>query len=83
MTRQSENPRGIRRMPDDFRVRTELPPPPGTGLRSRSGRRLGPPLDAGTVALAMTGMAFYWLPIMSGARRRRPTRRPGPAPAGQ
>ena len=82
MTRQSENPRGIRRMPDDFRVRTEPSlPAAATGLRSRSGRRLGPPLDAGTVALAMTGMAFYWLPIMGG-RRRRPKPRPAP-PASQ
>jgi hypothetical protein len=82
MTRQSENPRGIRRMPDDFRVRTDPALPAASGFRSRSGRRLGPPLDAGTVALAMTGMAFYWLPIMS-ARRRRPKRNAPPPSTGQ
>jgi hypothetical protein len=38
--------------------------------------RRAAPMDTGTVAIAMTGMAFYWLPaLMAGGRKRR--RRPG------
>ncbi len=53
--------------------------------QSGSGRKLGK-LDNGTVALALTGMAFYWLmpALMSrgrkGRRVVRPARRPRPAP---
>ena len=49
--------------------------------RTQGGRRLAP-LDNGTVALALSGMAFYWLmpALMSRRGRRRRTRRSrGPA----
>ena len=38
--------------------------------RPRGSRRMGN-VDPGTVGLAMTGMAFYWLPMMMASKRRR------------
>lgn len=46
-----------------------------TGVRTRSGRKLAP-MDTGTVALAVTGMTFYWMMPML-MRRRRPPRPSG------
>ncbi len=45
------------------------------GSRQRGGRKIGPPVDNGTVALAMAGMAFYWLMPLAAAGRARPKKR--------
>src|SRR5690606_34613750 len=58
---------------------TELPRTRRQQQTTSGGRRLGG-ADPGTVAIAMTGMAFYWMmPALMGrsGRRRRPPRRSG------
>jgi hypothetical protein len=59
----------------------------GDPFRATTGSRTGraqPRADAGTVALAISGMTLYWIaPMMAGARRRRRPRATAPAPAQQ
>ena len=72
MTRYSEQPRNMRSRIDAMQARPTLSPAelPGAAGRPRGSRRMGN-VDPGTVGLAMTGMAFYWLPMMITAKRRR------------
>ncbi len=77
MTRYSEQPGNMRRRIEAQQARTseELILVERTG----SGRKLARS-DSGTVALAMSGMAFYWLPMLMGAKRsRRKHRKPAAA----
>ncbi len=54
--------------PFDIRMDTATAAESG---RTRTGRKLAP-VDNGTVALAISGMAFYWMkPMMMGRGRRR------------
>lgn len=47
-------------------------------------RRNSPPVDNGTVALALSGMAFYWLmPMVAGSGRKRLRKHAKPAEGGQ
>ncbi|MGE5595650.1 MAG: hypothetical protein ACM3S1_06385 [Hyphomicrobiales bacterium] len=62
---------------DTGRRRTAAPAAQGAG--SAGGRKAGG-VDNGTVALAMSGMTFYWvMPLMMArrTRRRRPSRPSG------
>jgi hypothetical protein len=79
MTQRSEGPGNMRRGASDFRIRSQgvTPNDPNLGVRRTSTGRRIVPVDTGAVALAVTGMAFYWMPILAG--RRRPKRRPTPA----
>ena len=72
MTRYSEQPRNMRSRIDAMQARPTLSPAdlPGAAARPRGSRRMGN-VDPGTVGLAMTGMAFYWLPMMVASKRRR------------
>ena len=72
MTRYSEQPRNMRSRIDAMQAGPMLTPSdlPGAAGRPRGSRRMGN-VDPGTVGLAMTGMAFYWLPMMITAKRRR------------
>lgn len=78
MTRYSERPQNMRTRIESMQAGPMLMPAdlPGAA-RPRGARRLGT-LDPGTVGLAMTGMAFYWLPMLSSAKRRR-KKKPKPA----
>ena len=68
------------------RMRPQQLPGGTAGGQTSGGRKLAK-LDNGTVALALSGMAFYWLmpALMSrgrkGRRVVRPARRPRPAPS--
>jgi hypothetical protein len=65
--------------PSDYSRRSpvDLPSTPRQRTSTRSGRRLGG-VDPGTVAIALTGMSFYWLmPALMSRGRPRRTRRPG------
>lgn len=55
-----------------FPQRRDPEGPPIAAPRTARGRRVGPPVDTGTVALAMTGLTFYWTMPMMMRRRRRP-----------
>jgi hypothetical protein len=70
--RQSGIPRGFE-LP-------RTPPPPPSGARTRSGRKLGG-VDNGTVALAIGGMSFYWMMPMLMSRRKRRRKPSGDASA--
>lgn len=62
------------------RGRTPTPSELPRGNRTRSGRN-SPPLDNGTVALAISGMSFYWMmPALMRKRRRPRAQSPNPAP---
>lgn len=55
-------------VPFDIRMQAG---PVDSGPRTRTGRKLAA-LDNGTVALAISGMTFYWMmPMMMGRRRKR------------
>lgn len=74
MTQRSEGPRNMRRGASDFSVRSQGIPlnDPNLGMRRTSTGRRILPMDSGTVALATTGFAFYWMmPMLSGRRRKR------------
>jgi hypothetical protein len=74
MTQRSEGPGNMRRGTSDFRIRSQgvTPNDPNLGVRRTSTGHRIMPLDSGTVALATTGFAFYWMmPMLSGRRRKR------------
>lgn len=62
-----------------FQIRMEPAPPTG-GANTRTGRKLGG-VDNGTVALAISGMSFYWMMPMLMSRRKRRRKSP-PADSG-
>ncbi|MGH2632532.1 MAG: hypothetical protein ACRDG3_03905 [Tepidiformaceae bacterium] len=71
MTRYSEQPRNMRNRIEAMQAGPMLSPAELPGLaRPRGSRRMGN-VDPGTVGLAMTGMAFYWLPMLMASKRRR------------
>lgn len=65
---------------DTFPFPQRRTPPPAApsaqpATTTSRGRRIAGAPDTGTVALAMTGMSFYWMmPLMASRRRRRVTR---------
>ncbi len=82
----SENPGNMRRAANEFRTRSQTPVTAaelGTqaSLRTRSGRRLAT-ADTATVALALSGMTFYWM-MMPALRRRQRRRKPPVPPTSQ
>ncbi|MEO9256593.1 MAG: hypothetical protein ABI305_13720 [Tepidiformaceae bacterium] len=74
MTQSSEGPRNMRRGASEFSIRSQGIPqndPNLGGRRTSTGHRILP-MDSGTVALATTGFAFYWMmPMLSGRRKKR------------
>lgn len=47
-------------------------------------RRASAGVDNGTIALALSGMAFYWMmPMMAGGRRKKRRKAPKPPEGGQ
>lgn len=80
MSEWSERPRDMRardRDSFDFNASQRQTARPAPGSTTGRGRKLGA-VDNGTVALAISGMAFYWLMPMLLSRRKR--RRPKATP---
>ena len=71
----STRPSGPQGTPQPFDIRMQ-PLPTDGGMRTRTGRKLAS-MDTGTVALAVSGMTFYWMMPML-MRRRRARRPEGP-----
>ncbi len=58
---------------------TQVPPQDQQQRTARTGRKMGG-VDTGTVALAMSGMSFYWtMPMMMQMARKQKKRKPKPA----
>lgn len=59
-----------RRMGDQGQFQIRMEPAPNSSANTRTGRKLGG-VDNGTVALAISGMSFYWMMPMLMSRRKR------------
>lgn len=69
-----------RRIGDQGQFQIRMEPAPPSAANTRTGRKLGG-IDNGTVALAISGMSFYWMMPMLMSRRKRRRKAP-PADAG-
>ncbi|MCZ2109259.1 MAG: hypothetical protein LC118_06805 [Dehalococcoidia bacterium] len=69
-----------RRSNDQGQFQIHMEPAPTGTAKTRTGRKLGG-VDNGTVALAISGMSFYWMmPMLMSPRKRR--RKHPPADSG-
>ena len=64
-----------RRSGDQGQFQIRMEPAPTSAANTRSGRKLGG-VDNGTVALAISGMSFYWMMPMLMSRRKRRRKAP-------
>jgi len=80
MTQWTERPGDMRardRDTFDFNAPSRRQPQPLPGVTTGRGRKMGT-IDTGTVALAISGMTFYWMMPMLMARRGRKSKTPRP-----